>query len=235
MSLFEDAMSVAVQLPMEERVRLAQALGVGATGSPRPALNLPLHHSASRPDPVAWRKAERGHAVLATDRDAPPSYPPGAGAIAGMWAHHRDAEGAAVDSEGGPPAGALPKGSPAVVHTDVCHQLALGEGQAVDFFANPPVEVRLATATYLALLGAAEDSSQQERLRSFVQPFAVLSLGPMASSQAAALMFEHALANNLGPLDALIAATAMAHEIPLITTHPSIFADIPGLTVCRPY
>jgi predicted nucleic acid-binding protein len=150
-----------------------------------------------------------------------------------MWSHYQ------VESlntpAGGPGVGQLRRGSPVVVNTDVCRDLATGLPAAVGFFASPPVEIRLATASYLALLGAADSAAQHERLKAFVQPYAVLSLGPMASSRAVALMLDHALANGLTALDALVAATALAHEIPLITKAASTFAGITGLTVCRPY
>ena len=64
MSLFEDVMALAVQLPMEERERLARALGI-IVHPPSGGRTLPLNQFVARPDPVAWRKAETGHAVLA--------------------------------------------------------------------------------------------------------------------------------------------------------------------------
>lgn len=241
MSLFEDAMSIAVQLPLADRERLAQALGVRPAAVVRPAAgvrratgqSLPLHQFAARPDPAAWRKAETGHAVLATgDAQAPSQIPAGPAAIAGIWSHRA---GEHAPATGGRAAAELAAGSPVVVHTDVCIDLAVGREKAMQFFENPPVEIRLATATYLALLGAAEDAAQQARLRRFVQPYAVLSLGPMASSRAVELMFAHALNDGVEPLDALIAATALAHEIPLVAIDPRPFLRIDGLLACVPY
>src|SRR5580692_3422361 len=86
MSLFEEAMSIAVQLPVADRERLAQALGVKT--APTPSRGLPMHQFAARPDPVAWRKAETGHAVLATgSAGAAGNLPPGPAAIQGIWSH----------------------------------------------------------------------------------------------------------------------------------------------------
>ena len=255
MSLFEDVMSLAVQLPVAERRRLAQALGVeiAAAGQDRstpasPAgTALPLHQFSTRPDPVAWRKAERGHAVLAADAigssASAGNLPPGAPSIAGIWSQRAGEVGALNDGGGLETAGAgtgvlqlsqLPAGAPVVVHTDVCVALGLGVASTVGFFENPPVEIRLATATYLALLGMAENNEQQQRIRNFVQPYAVLSLGPMASSRAVELMLEYSVATGMAPLDALVAATALAHEIPLVTLTPQLFAGVAGLTLCRP-
>jgi predicted nucleic acid-binding protein len=123
----------------------------------------------------------------------------------------------------------------AVVATDVCFDLALGVPEALAFFQRPPVEIRLATATYLELLEAARTPEEQRRLKRFVQPYAVLSLGPMASSNAVSLLLEHGVASGLTALQALTAATALAHEIPLVTRNPAPYQHIAGLTVTAPY
>ena len=123
----------------------------------------------------------------------------------------------------------------AVVATDVCFDLALGVPEAVQFFEKPPVEIRLATATYLELLQAARSADEQRRLKRFVQSFAVLSLGPMASSRAVELLLQHGLSDGLEALQALVAATALAHEIPLVTRNPQPYANIEGLDLLQPY
>jgi predicted nucleic acid-binding protein len=124
---------------------------------------------------------------------------------------------------------------PALVATEICIDLARGLPQAVAFFDAPPVEIRLSTVTYLELLALARSPNEQRRLRRFVAPYAVLSLGPMASSRAVELLLEHHLTDGLEPLDALMAATALAHEIPLYTRRPGPFRSIPDLEVVSPY
>src|SRR3954469_2862475 len=124
---------------------------------------------------------------------------------------------------------------PAVVATDVCFDLALGVPEAVEFFRKPPVEIRLATATYLELLQAARSPEEQRRIKRFVQPYPVLSLGPMASSRAVELLLAHAVPDGLTALQALAAATALAHEIPLVTRHPEPYRSIQDLKLIQPY
>lgn len=233
MSLFEDVMSLAVQMPISERERLARALGL-SVHTKGPGKSLPLNQFVSQPNPqsaAAWRKSETGHAVV--DTAAPISdsdIPTGPPAIAGIWP-------ATVTESGGdaPLASSLPLNSPVIVHTSVCVELAEGKEEAIAFWKALPVEARLATATYITLLGGATDETQLRRLQKFVQPFAVLSLGPMASSRAVELMLTHHIEDGLEPLDALIAATALAHEIPLVTTNPAPFLNVMGLKVYRPY
>ena len=129
----------------------------------------------------------------------------------------------------------MPPLLPALIGTDVCVDLARGVPEAVAFFDHPPVEIRLSTVTYLELLGLSRSSAEQRRLRRFMAPYAVLSLGPMASSRAVELLLEHHLADGLEPLQALMAATALAHEIPLYTRNPGPFRNIPDLEVVVPY
>jgi predicted nucleic acid-binding protein len=124
---------------------------------------------------------------------------------------------------------------PAVVATDVCFDLALGVPEAVAFFEQAPVDIRLSTATYLELLQAARTPEEQRRLKRFVQPYAVLSLGPMASSAAVELLLRHGLTDGLEALQALAAATALAHEIPLVTRNPEPYRNIEGLDLLVPY
>jgi predicted nucleic acid-binding protein len=129
----------------------------------------------------------------------------------------------------------MPTLLPALIATDLCIDLARGIAQARTFFETPPVEIRLATATYLELLGLCRTPAEQRRVRRFVSPYAVLSLGPMASSRAVELLMDHHLTDSLQPLQALMAATALAHEIPLYTRTPGPFANIPDLDVISPY
>jgi predicted nucleic acid-binding protein len=123
---------------------------------------------------------------------------------------------------------------PALIATDLCIDLAHGRPEAVAFFRDPPVEIRLSTVTYLTLLAEARSPNEQRRIKRFAAPYPVLSLGPMASSAAVELVLEHGLRTGLGPADALAAATALAHEIPLYT-RDDVFAGIPDLDLVAPY
>lgn len=226
MSLYEEAMSLAVQLPQVQREHLAQALGLKLA----PRATLPMANAnANQTDPAAWRRAETGHAVLDVNRTSAPLDPSivGAPALRGLFVN----QGFAPDASLAPDTLAqIRVGSPVVLHTSAVLALALDLEPTRAFWEKPPVEIRLATATYLKLLEICADESQRARVRAFVQPFAVLSLGPMASTKAAQIMLEHA-APGLSALDALIAATAIAHEIPLLTRDPAPFVNISELFV----
>ncbi len=228
MSLYEDAMSLAVQLPQPQREHLAQALGLKL--APRATLLMAMNApDRSKTDPAAWRASETGHAVLDVNRAAAP-LDPGIVGVEALRSLFRPKNFAPDESVAPDTLSQLPTGSPVVLHTSAVIALALDLETTRAFWQRPPVEIRLATATYLKLLELCEGESERARVRAFVQPFAVLSLGPMASTKAAQLMLENP-APGLSALDALIAATAIAHEIPLVTRDPRPFANIDGLFV----
>lgn len=242
MSLFEDAMQIAVQLPLAERERLGRALGLSVhtktPGKTLPTGTLPLNAFVASPstDPAQsaqWRQRETGHAVVDTgsDHDDIEIVTEGPRILFGLLSEDNHIE----YSNGAPLASSLPPGTPTVVHVDACWSLATGNEQALSFFEQPNVEIRLATATYLALLESAEDTEEIGRVQGFVRPYAVLSLGPMASSRAVELMTSEHRHERFTLVDALSCATALAHEIPLITLDAERFSWIDELKVARPF
>ncbi len=222
MAIFEDVMALAVQLPTGERERLGKALGLKLE-APKNLFPMAQAPDLSHTDPAAWRAREAGHAVLLSPH-APGST--GAEAIRGMWAEREMPDSTENGSE---TVSRLPKGTPVVVHSSVVFDLARGGEATRAFWEKPSVEVRLATPTYLSLLEGCTSDDERARAQEFVAPFAVLSLGPMASNRAVQLVIAGGGA--LSALDALIAATALAHEIPLVTRTPSMFASVAGLQI----
>lgn len=231
MSLFEDVMSLAVQLPMTERERLARALGLNAhTRGAGKTLSLNAFVSQPAEDAASWRARETGHAVVDTRAAATDFNAIGPAAI---FALH-GAGGLVQTDESLPLASSLPQGSPVVAAPEIVLALAAGNERIEDFWSKGSVELRLATASYLALLETAQGDDEARRMGNFVQPFAVLSLGPMASSRAVELMARRGTAP-LGALDALAAATALAHEIPLVALDGAPYREISELQVVRPF
>jgi predicted nucleic acid-binding protein len=225
MPTVKEILELSRRLTPAERQELARALA-----RPERSGDLPLAPGPS-PHSVAWVKAERGHAVLATDLTAlEAQLPAGAAALAGAWADHPPAAG----REAAPPPSPPPTAGPALIHTDVCVDLARGDAGALAFFQTPRVEIRLSTVTYLHLLAAARDAQELARVRRFASAYPVLSLGPMASSRAVELVQAHHLSDGLEPLDALLAATALAHELPLYARDPRPFQGIADLRVVTP-
>ncbi len=236
MSLFEDAMQVAVQLPLAERERLARALGLNVhTKSPGKTLSLNAFVSSPSQDPnqsAQWRQRETGHAVVDTGQSVQQDGPR---ALFGLFNTENQIEYSNGRATSATTVSSLPAGTPTVVHVDVAWALATGNEQALTFFEQPNVEIRLATATYLALLEGAQNANQIAQVQSFVRPYAVLSLGPMASSRAVELMTSPTRHERFTLVDALSSATALAHEIPIVTLDAERFAGIAELRVVRPF
>lgn len=220
MADLQEILALARALGPADREQLARAL---AASPPRP--DLPLFQGPA-PQSAAWLRAERGHAVVDTMSPAvEAAVPPGAEAIAGIWT-----------LPALPPASGTPQrvGGPCLAATDLCLELAGGLPEALAFFQAGAAAIRLATPTYLELLALAGSAAERRRLQRFVSVYAVLSLGPVASGRSVELLLKHR-ERGLEPLQALAAATALAHEIPLLTRRPEPFAAIAELRVARPY
>jgi hypothetical protein len=94
MPKLEEVLNLVRALTPQEREQLARALGGPASRAVDLPLASPAAAAMARPDvrdPVGWRKAEAGHAVLAIDTpDRDEEIPAGPRAIAGIWADRTD-------------------------------------------------------------------------------------------------------------------------------------------------
>jgi hypothetical protein len=94
MPKLDDVLNLARGLTPQEREQLARALAGSAPRGPDLPLASPAAVTMARPDvrdPVGWRKAEAGHAVLAIDTpERDDQIPTGPQAIAGIWADRDD-------------------------------------------------------------------------------------------------------------------------------------------------
>ena len=90
MARLDEVLRLARALPRQEQEQLVRSLGGGAGRGPELPLASPTAAAMSRPDvrdPVGWRKAEAGHAVLAVDTpERDDEIQAGPKAIAGIWA-----------------------------------------------------------------------------------------------------------------------------------------------------
>jgi hypothetical protein len=97
MTSYDQVLRAARSLRQADQERLVRELS--GSGSPHGrGLDLPLANlTTPRPHSVAWVKAERGHAVLATETPASDAeIPAGAEAIAGIWADREVVAGEAA-------------------------------------------------------------------------------------------------------------------------------------------
>jgi tRNA(fMet)-specific endonuclease VapC len=112
-----------------------------------------------------------------------------------------------------------------------------GKGQvAARLLATPPSEVGLpAVAAYevwVGVLGSQNAKRRQVEYERFLAVVAILPFDAVAGRRAADLRLTLERKGELiGPMDMLIAATALAHGATLVTRNVREFDRVPGLTV----
>ena len=112
-----------------------------------------------------------------------------------------------------------------------------GKGQvAARLLATPPSEVGLpAVAAYevwVGVLGSQNSKRRQVEYERFLALVAILPFDAVAGRRAADLRLALSRKGDLiGPMDTLIAATALAHGATLVTRNVREFNRVPGLTV----
>ena len=92
---------------------------------------------------------------------------------------------------------------------------------------------RISVVTYIELAQGCRNKAELERLKKGLaqQGTRILPVTEAISEQAARLIDQHTLASGLQLGDALIAATALEHHLPLLTGNTKHFAPIPELTI----
>ena len=121
--------------------------------------------------------------------------------------------------------------------TDVIIWALRGNRKAADRLDAASV-LRLSTVSYMELLKGARDKNDQRMTTQFVRDmgFETIPIDADVSHRATVYMEEYALSAGLDLADALIAATAAEHKIPICTANDKHYKAIPGieLEVFRP-
>jgi len=109
-------------------------------------------------------------------------------------------------------------------------------GVGAKLLAVPPGEIALpAVAAYevwVGVLGSQNSQRRQAEYERFLSMIEVLPFDSVAGRRAAELrMALERKGDAIGPMDTLIAATALAHGATLVTRNVREFGRVPGLTV----
>ena len=124
-----------------------------------------------------------------------------------------------------------------VLDTNTVLDYFRGKGNvAANLLALPPSEVALpAIAAYevwVGVLGSRNAKRRQAQYEQFLATVEVLPFDSAVSRRAAELRQDlERRGEGIGPLDTLIAATALAHNATLVTRNRREFGRVPGLQV----
>lgn len=96
-------------------------------------------------------------------------------------------------------------------------------------------DLRISRPTQMELIVGCRNRAELQRLGRFLRRFTILDLTESIGQSTVALLCQYRLSHGLLIIDALIAATALAHGETLYTKNVRHFRMIPGLRVIRPY
>lgn len=124
-----------------------------------------------------------------------------------------------------------------IVDTDILIDFARGVAQASGFLEEQARDggILVSIVSAMELIAGCRDSVQLRGVREFLTSLHVLPLTPESSREALSLMEQFFLSHGLLLADAMIAATAIEHGVPLYTKNVRHFHIIPHLVVIRPY
>jgi predicted nucleic acid-binding protein len=122
---------------------------------------------------------------------------------------------------------------PILFDTDVLIDVSRGEPNAVGRLRREAsVEAPfISVITRMEMVVGCRSKNDLRKLSRFLKGFRVAKLDEPICDRAVALLERHGLSHGLQMPDALIAATALAHGLPLITKNRKHFQFIRGLTL----
>ncbi|HEX6746798.1 MAG TPA: type II toxin-antitoxin system VapC family toxin [Longimicrobium sp.] len=120
---------------------------------------------------------------------------------------------------------------PVLFDTDVLVDVARGVPTALDVVEAASDEhiLTISTITQLELIAGCRNKAELREADRFVQRFAILPPGDAACEEAVKLLRRFRLSHGLQITDALIAATALTDELPLVSKNQRDFRFIPAL------
>jgi predicted nucleic acid-binding protein len=117
-----------------------------------------------------------------------------------------------------------------IFDTDILIWVNRGNLKAIDWVDNTP-QRQISAQTYMELLQGSKDAKELKDLKEYIHEagFNLLPITENISHRAMIYIEEFALSHNLGVGDALIAATAIHHQLPLATSNAKHFKAIKDL------
>jgi predicted nucleic acid-binding protein len=100
---------------------------------------------------------------------------------------------------------------------------------------NWKIGVRFSRLTAIELLASCRSDTERALAQRFISYSTVIDLTDAIASHAFDLLSTIAHPTTLTADDAIIAATAIEHSLPLYTLDPARFTAVPGITTLQPY
>lgn len=121
--------------------------------------------------------------------------------------------------------------APLLVDTDILIDAARADDKAIAFLGKKERdhELSISTVTQMELIVGCRNKRELAELGKSLKRFVIIPLSDVSSARAADLLKEFRLSHGLLIPDALIAATALAHNLELATKNRRDFRFIPGL------
>lgn len=113
--------------------------------------------------------------------------------------------------------------------TDVLIDCARGVPQAVEVVKSSEKKIGITAIVEMELLVGCRNNAERVALDRFLRPFTKIPVDEMISQEAVDLVRRYRLSHGLLIADALIAATALVKELPLLTKNQKHFRVLPGL------
>jgi predicted nucleic acid-binding protein len=120
--------------------------------------------------------------------------------------------------------------------TDVLIDMGRGEASAVASYSVAALHGRPAVSSivYMELLVGCRNRREQRQVDKFITELVLLPVDPVVCSRAIELLSVYRMSHGLLIPDALIAATSLVHQLPLVTKNQRHYRFIKGLLL-RPY
>ena len=122
-----------------------------------------------------------------------------------------------------------------LLDSDIAIDILRHHPPAMAWISSVQDNVCLPGIVVLELYQGCHDKREVVGLRKQLAPFAILWPSDAACNTALSNYAQAHLANALGLLDSLIAATALTYSVPLHTFNQKHFAAVPGLATIQPY
>jgi hypothetical protein len=125
-----------------------------------------------------------------------------------------------------------------LLDTTVLIDLSRGNLNAADFIdsaSESGTSLFISVISAMELIAGCRDKDEVEKAQKLIADFTLLHLSPAESIKAYELMVNYSKSHGMAIPDALIAATAIVHDLELASDNERHFSMIPDLIVNRPY